>query len=570
MTPDRLLAHYNRIADAPDAIARLRRFVLDLAVRGKLVAQDAADEPAAGLLKRIARERGMLRKGWATGTNGEPGLAGQQPFPLPAGWAWTDIGNTCSKTGSGSTPRGGKETYVLDGVIFLRSQNVHDDGLRLDDVVFIDLATHERMSGTAVRPGDLLLNITGGSIGRCSQVPDDFPDANVSQHVAILRVALAGISPFLHRLILSPYFQAFVLGEQTGAGRGGLPKNRMDRIPVALPPLAEQRRIVAKVDELMALCDRLEAGRVAQEAARDRLAAASLARLNTPDPDPASFTTHARFALNTLPALSTRADQIKALRQTILNLAVRGKLVAQNPNDNPLRLPTRRQNSVASELDEGVFEQSRSSIMLPSRWQIAPLAQLSEHIVDCPHTTPKWTEQGVICIRTNQLKIGGLDLSQPRYVNQKTYLERIARLEPRTDDILYSREGGILGIACRVPEGVRLCLGQRLMLIRAAKIIRPDFLEIVLNSPFITELAKARTTGGAAPRVNMSTVRAYPIPLPPLVEQLRIVDAVERLFALCDRLEAALATGDDARRRLLEALLQETLASPDTGLDSAA
>ena len=101
------------------------------------------------------------------------------------------------------------------------------------------------------------------------------------------------------------------------------------------PPLAEQHRIVAKVDELMALCDRLEAARAEREATRDRLATASLARLNAPDPDPAMFQHDVAFALNNLAPLTTRPDQIKALRQTILNLAVRGKLVPQDPNDEP-------------------------------------------------------------------------------------------------------------------------------------------------------------------------------------------------------------------------------------------
>jgi type I restriction enzyme, S subunit len=127
------------------------------------------------------------------------------------------------------------------------------------------------MSGTIVRPADLLLCITGGSIGRCCRVSDDFGEANVSQHVAIIRVAIDGLQDYLHRLILSQYFQAFIVDEQTGAGRGGLPKNRMDRIPVALPPLSEQYRIVAKVDELMALCERLEAQLTAAQTESRRL-----------------------------------------------------------------------------------------------------------------------------------------------------------------------------------------------------------------------------------------------------------------------------------------------------------
>ena len=275
MNAERLLQHYERIAEAPDAVARLRKFILDLAVRGKLVPQDPDDEPASELLKRIEKEKSRL--GIKSGST--PLSAAEAPFELPRGWCWSRIGEICSKTGSGSTPRGGREVYKTFGIPFLRSQNVYDDGLRLSDVAYIDFATHQRMNGTRVLPGDLLLNITGGSIGRCCLMPADFEEANVSQHVAIIRVALRGIESFLHRLVLSPYFQAFVSDEQTGAGRGGLPKNRMDQIAVALPPLREQHRIVAKVDELMRLCDQLEAARNTREATRDRLAAASLARL---------------------------------------------------------------------------------------------------------------------------------------------------------------------------------------------------------------------------------------------------------------------------------------------------
>jgi type I restriction enzyme S subunit len=333
MNAERLLAHYAQLVDTPDAVSRLRRFVLDLAVRGKLVLQDPTDEPASELLKRIAKEKARLGIKYAASSLGEA----EVPFGLPAGWTWSRVGEVCSKTGSGSTPRGGKEVYKPAGIPFLRSQNIYDDGLHLNDVAYIGLETHLRMNGTKVMSGDLLLNITGGSMGRCCRVPDDFNEANVSQHVAIIRPALRGIVDFLHRLILSPYFQAFIFDEQTGAGRGGLPKNKMDQITVALPPLAEQRRIVAKVDELMALCDRLEAARAEQEATRDLLAASSLARLDRPDPE--TFPDDARFVLNALPALTARPDQFKGLRQVILNLAVRGKLVPQDPKDLPVSLP---------------------------------------------------------------------------------------------------------------------------------------------------------------------------------------------------------------------------------------
>ena len=145
------------------------------------------------------------------------------------------------------------------------------------------------------------------TIGRCCLVPDSLGDANVSQHVAIIRAALPDLAPYLHRLILSPYFQRYIFDEQTGAGRGGLPKNRMDRIVFALPPLAEQRRIVTRLNELMALCERLEVPRGKREAVRDRLTSATLQRLNAPDADLTAFKNHARFFLDTLPTLTASA-----------------------------------------------------------------------------------------------------------------------------------------------------------------------------------------------------------------------------------------------------------------------
>ena len=256
-----------------DQVKALRQTILNLAVRGKLVEQDPNDEPASELLKRIAVEKArMVKTGQIKKTSpADPISPKNAPFSLPIGWAWSTIGGICSKTGSGSTPRGGKAAYKPRGIVFLRSQNVHDDGLRLNDVAYIDSTIHERMSGTTVESSDLLLNITGGSIGRCCLIPEDLGEANISQHVAIIRTAIDGPQRFLHWLVLSPYFQAFVFDEQTGAGRGGLPKYKMDRIPIALPPLAEQHRIVAKVDELMAICDRLEASLATGEYARRRL-----------------------------------------------------------------------------------------------------------------------------------------------------------------------------------------------------------------------------------------------------------------------------------------------------------
>ena len=343
------------------------------------------------------------------------------------------------------------------------------------------------------------------------------------------------------------------------AGQKRVPIEYFASSPFSLPPLTEQHRVVAKVDELMALCDRLEVARAARETTRDRLSASSLARLDAPDPDPMVFRNHAAFALEHLTPLTTRRDQIKALRQTILNLAVRGKLGEQDWKDDCGNQGQLRSDAVAETFDTQAFEGRAAIFNMPVNWAIEPLSRVASHIVDCLHTTPKWTDDGVLGIKTNQVRAGQLDLSSPYFVSENTYKARVSRLEPRQDDILYIREGGILGVACLVPSNTRLCLGQRLMHIRTNNAVAPQFLELCLNSPWITEFAVEKTTGGAAPRVNMSMVRSYPIPLPPLAEQHRIVAKVDKLMAFCDRLEASLATVDDTRCRLLGALLIEAL-----------
>ena len=169
------------------------------------------------------------------------------------------LGELCSKTGSGSTPRGGKSVYQDSGIALLRSQNIYNDGLRLNDVALISEVTHEKMKGTKVYPGDLLLNITGGSIGRCCIVPDDTPEMNVSQHVSIVRPKDKDVAHFLHLVITSPYFQRHIMNEQTGAGREGLPKKKMDLIPIPIFGSSEQQEITEQAHKIVTLCDQLQA-----------------------------------------------------------------------------------------------------------------------------------------------------------------------------------------------------------------------------------------------------------------------------------------------------------------------
>lgn len=252
--------NFATLFSAPESIEKLKQSILQLAIMGKLVPQDPNDEPASELLKRIQSEKQtLIAEGKLKKEKPLPPITKEEkPFDLPTGWEWIRLGVLLTKIGAGSTPLGGKQVYLNEGIPFLRSQNVWDDGLNLEDVAFISKETHDKMSGTHVRGNDLLFNITGGSIGRCAIVPPDFIAGNVSQHVTIIRLLQSGLLPFIHNVLISEYVQKTVMDVQVGVSREGLSISKLSQFLVPIPPIDEQHRIVAKVDELMALCDELK------------------------------------------------------------------------------------------------------------------------------------------------------------------------------------------------------------------------------------------------------------------------------------------------------------------------
>jgi type I restriction enzyme S subunit len=148
-----------------------------------------------------------------------------------------------------------------------------------------------------------------------------------------------------------------------------------------------------------------------------------------------------------------------------------------------------------------------------------------------------------------------LDLSEVRYVSSETFKERIERLRPASGDIVYSREGGILGIACQIPPGVELCLGQRMMLFRVGSDFTATLLMHWLNSPIMTRRVQELTGGSASPHLNVRDIRAFPTPVPPLSEQQEIVRRVEKLFAFADQIESRLKQAQAHVDRLTQSLL---------------
>ena len=562
MNTDQLLAHFEQVADAPDAIPRLRQFILDLAVRGKLVPQDPNDEPATELLKRIKKEKARLvKEGRMRKPKAIPALTeGDLPFPLPTSWRWSQIAEI-----GFLSPRNEVADEVQASFVPM-SMIAADYGVTCNHAV---RQWGEIKKGyTHFAEGDVGL----AKITPCFQNGKSTVFRNLTGGLGSGTTELHIVRPlfvdpnFVVLFFKSPHFIETGISKMTGtAGQKRVPTEYFAHSPFPLPPLAEQHRIVAKVDELMALCDRLEATQEERETTRTRLATASLARLNAPDLDQATFRQHATFALDNLAPLTTRPEQVKALRQFILDLAVRGKLVPQDPNDEPATELLKRIKKEKARLVKG------KKIRKPKKLPV---------IDEIPYPIPHlwfWTRIREITSDRGQCKpeaaftyidVTTIDKENGTIVDPKVIQADEAPSRARKivckGDVIYSCVRPYLLNVAIVSEGFdpKPIASTAFAVLNGYGLVLSQYLWIVLRSPFMIACVEKDMRGQAYPAINDADFSILPFPLPPLAEQHRIVAKVDELMGLCDRLEASLATGNDTKQRLLDALLHEALA-PD-------
>ncbi len=316
----------------------------------------------------------------------------------------------------------------------------------------------------------------------------------------------------------------------------------------------------------MALCDQVEAAKTEREQSRDRLVAASLHRLNQPadaeEADtPEAFRNHARFIFNHLSRLTTRPEHIKQLRQSILTLAVRGKLVPQDPNDAPVSVFDARAGSRPTKQARGSEGEHRWPYVVPNAWAWRRIAHVSDQVTDGEHATPqRITERQIPLVTAKNVRDGEMDYAQTDWVSLDTAEKAWRRCRPSVGDILLVCVGATTGRLCVLREAKDMVLVRSVALIRPLQSVDVNYLAVALRSPMCQEEIWKQIKVTAQPCLYINRINALPIPLPPLAEQHRIVAKVDELMALCDQLEAQLSTTEADSRGLLEAVLHEAMA----------
>lgn len=234
----------------------LKSKIIDAGIHGKLTVQLREDGTAEELFTDIQETKARLIKDGKI--KKEKILLGilddEMPFDIPSNWKWVRLGDICSKISSGNTPAGGSKggSYVTEGYCFFREQNIYNDGIHNDGMVYITEELLNTRPNSTVLPKDILLNITGGSIGRCALIPDDFSRGSINQHILIIRVVDPRIRFYVHKCLCSPYFQKLIMGNVVG-DKDGFSAGRCKNALIPLPPLSEQNRIANRMEELLSL-----------------------------------------------------------------------------------------------------------------------------------------------------------------------------------------------------------------------------------------------------------------------------------------------------------------------------
>ena len=562
------------LAGAPNGIKKLRELILELAVRGKLVPQDPSDEPASELLKRIAEEKarlvaeGKIKRQKLLAEIGEE----QTPFEVPANWAWARLGELGLV---GSSSRVHQKDWRTSGVPFYRAREIvrlSKDGFVENDLFISEELYQDLSSGeSAPKAGDIML--TGvGTIGvpYCVRETDRFYFKDAS--VLIFKKYLVDKSSYLLKYFVSPLWVEKIHAESMGTTVHTLTIARANETLCPLPPLAEQHRIVAKVDELMALCDRLEARQTDADSAHAQLVQALLSSLTQASDAEDSAQSWQRLAEH-FHTLFITESSIDDLKQTLLQLAVMGKLVSQDPNDEPARELLK---SIQLERQAVIFGRNKLekmsssdtddelSFRLPSQWS---LARVGELVISGPSNgnspKPVSVETPSRCLTLSATTRGTFNDQCFKFVNIDA--DTASKYFLKEGDLLIQRANSIdyVGVSA-IYDGSddQFIFPDLMMRLRVSKYLNLAFIHAYLSS--ITGRAYFRShasgTQGNMPKINQGTVVNAPIPIPPLAEQHRIVAKVDQLMALCDQLKARLNQTRQVREHLASALVEQAVA----------
>lgn len=533
-----LLEHFDQLISTPEDVEKLNHAILQLAIRGKLVEQDSKDEPACKLLNKIQEEKGKDFKFTKTYQQGD------EPFELPTGWEWVRFGDaTINRDGERiplskevrETRKGKYDYYGASGVIDNINDYLFDKPLLLigeDGANLINRSTPIAF----IAKGKYWVNNHAHVI--------DAIDFSILKYLEV----------FINAIDLRPYI--------TGTAQPKMNQAKMNSIILALPPLAEQGRIVARVEELFAQTRLLAEQLLQSRTELDRLNESALAHLLASE-TPEEFNERWGFIAEHFDLLTSAPEHIAPLRQSILELAVRGKLTRQEAGDEPakelLKQIKAKKNGKEKSLPD--ISETEKPVELPEGWEWTRLNEILLGIEAgksflAEGRPAQSHEFGVI--KVSAVTWGEFDPSENKALMPGTVFRN--EYSVKANDLLITRANTaeLVGAVVLVHKDYpNLLLSDKTLRLHCASEILKPFLVLALRAPWVRAgfADQAIGTSSSMRNISQDKIRAALIAIPPLAEQERIVKRVEQLLGWCDALEAQLQSAEEERGRLMESVL---------------
>jgi type I restriction enzyme S subunit len=559
MDAQTFLVEFAHIANAPGGIDQLRQMIYQLAVTGALTPRSEKGEDARVLLESIGvRRQALIREKKYKRMVELEGEAIVPPFgiTLPSTWSWSrllDVGEI--------NPRNHADEDVKAAFLPMSGvPQVHRGGLVADTAKWGDI----KKGYTHFASGDVVLaKITpcfeNGKAAVIEALPAGCAIGAGTTELHVFRPIHAGILPeYVYLFLRSPLFVAAGVKNMTGtAGQKRLPTDFFATRAFPLPPEEEQSRIVAKVEELMSLCDKLEvqqqARRKLQIALRQSALQGVAAATDRHEVGPSWFFLEANFH-----SLFPCAEEVKDIRSLIKDLAIRGLVLPKNSDVSCKRIDSLQLQSRRDDLRKKKDIRATRSVelpvgfvepfSLPNGWAWFSLDQICYQITDGAHHTPQYVDHGVPFISVKDLTGGKIDFSSTRFVDAETHADLSKRCKPEFGDVLLTKVG-TTGVARVVDTKVKFSLFVSVALLKFPHdFLEPNYLELVLSSPFVKRQSEIGTRGIGNKNLVLSTIKGFVIPLPPIEVQREILSRSKQLLEFCDLMEEKLCRAERLSR----------------------
>lgn len=542
-------------------IKKLRELILELAVRGKLVPQDPSDEPASVLLERIEAEKaklikeGKVKKAKPLAEISED----EKPFEIPEHWEWTKLGICSADIHYGFTASANES---LTEYRLLRITDIQNDKVNWDEVPGCEI-TPGQAENYLLTNSDILIARTGGTIGKSYLVENILVNSVFASYLIRVKKLDCTNARYLKIFLGSQSYWSQLYAVSMGTGQPNVNGNALKNLALPLPPIAEQQRIVAKVDELMLLCDQLEQQTETSIDAHATLVEVLLATL-TDSADANELAQNWARVSEHFATLFTTEQSIEALKQTLLQLAVMGKLVPQDPDDEP-----------AAVLLEKIAAEKAQLIKDKKIKKEKPLPPIGDD--EKPFELPKgwkWCRLQYIGYNWGQKKPGkdftyidvGSINKERGLINEASVLSAEeapsrARKIVKKGTVIYSTvRPYLLNIAIVdqefVPEPIA---STAFAIVHPLEGMSSDFIYRYLRSPSFVSYVENCQTGVAYPAINDKHFFTGLMPVPPSSEQQRIITKLDELMNICDQLKTNLQQSQETQVQLTDALIDQAL-----------